>query len=82
MSEPSNTRDQDARAARTFSAVTFGDGQPLVPAEVRSSGAGAVVAAVLSKLASLRRERGRLLYRSTPGTPPRKAPHHEQHARR
>ena len=72
MSEPSNIRDQDARAARAFSAVTFGDGRPLVPDDTYRQGPAAVVAAALKRLAAMRRERGRLLYHRAPGAPPEK----------
>jgi hypothetical protein len=56
------TRDPDARAARALSAVTFGDGRPLVPDDTHPKGPAAMVAAALRKLAALRRERGRIVY--------------------
>jgi hypothetical protein len=64
---PGGTRDQGARAARALSAVTFGDGRPLVPDDTHRQGPAAMVAAALRKLAALRRERGRVVYHRRPG---------------
>jgi|RhiMethySRZTD1v2_1073278.scaffolds.fasta_scaffold1192022_2 hypothetical protein len=47
---PGGTRDQGARAARALSAVTFGDGRPLVPDDAHRQGPAAMVAAALRKL--------------------------------
>jgi len=71
MSEPSNTRDEDARAARALAAVRLGD-EPLVPDDAQRQGPAAMVAAALRKLAALRRERGRLLHHLNATTSPEK----------
>jgi hypothetical protein len=65
------TRDQDARG---LSAVTFGDGRPLVPDGSQRQGPAAVVAAALRKLADLKRERAPVVYRRAPKPPTEKGP--------
>jgi hypothetical protein len=59
MREPVAMIEQDAQA---FLALRIGD-KPLVPAETRSQGPRAVVAAALERLAAMRRERAPVLHR-------------------
>ncbi|HXE87950.1 MAG TPA: hypothetical protein VN524_14270 [Hyphomicrobiaceae bacterium] len=73
MSEPSNTRDEDARAARALAAVRLGD-EPLVPDDAQRQGPAAMVAAALRKLADLKRARTQILYHRTPSIPPDEGP--------
>jgi hypothetical protein len=56
-----------AKDARSLLAVRLGDGQHLVPDDARPQGACAIIAAALTRLTDMRRERARVLHhRSAP----------------
>jgi hypothetical protein len=65
------TTDKDARA---YAAVTLGDGTPLVPHDAQGQDPGAVVAAVLNRLADMKRPRATVLYHCPPSTSAKKGP--------